>query len=302
MVGRRHDKSAFFKYYTANSAKLTLRNGSRKWSTPPMFNDPFDNQFDLYLEEISEDVIDQNVDQLISILKSSEPFKPGQFGSRTPIMEWFRQVHQLHPTFEYSEEEKAELREGAIEGMGRAAAINPEINAEIRTIMADTTIFCVSETDGNLLMWSHYADNHRGAVVKFLPLIEVASPLLIAQPVRYTNQMPRLSYSRLMNLAELREFVLDQITLTKSSVWSYEKEWRIVASLRDKTQQYEILSYAPEEVGAVYLGCRMADSDKAEIIDITRSKYPKAQILQAEQNDKEYALVFRDISGTSEQG
>src|SRR2546430_8409125 len=44
----------FFKYYTAEAAKLTLEHCSRKWSTPLCFNDPFDNQFDLHFEDPSE--------------------------------------------------------------------------------------------------------------------------------------------------------------------------------------------------------------------------------------------------------
>jgi hypothetical protein len=52
-----HGKYAFFKYYTADSAKLTLKNTSRKWSTPLLFNDPFDNQFDLFFEEPSEELV-----------------------------------------------------------------------------------------------------------------------------------------------------------------------------------------------------------------------------------------------------
>jgi hypothetical protein len=62
--------------------------------------------------------------------------------------------------------------------------------------------------------------------------------------------------------------------------------------LRDKTQTYEILPYTPEEVGEVYLGCRMADDVKAEIIEITRRKYPKARIFQAEKHERKYELVF----------
>lgn len=295
VMARTHDKGAFFKYYTANSAKLTLRNVSRKWSTPPMFNDPFDNQFDLHFEEPTDEIIEQDLARFIDTITSSEPFRPGQFGELTPTLEFIRQAHQQNPEFKHSPEKMAELREGVIEGMKRVAEISPETNTEIRKIMADTTIFCLSETDDNLLMWSHYADRHAGVVINFLPLREVDFPLLAARPVHYTDRMPRLSYSMLLNHDQMRRFVLDQIILTKSSVWSYEREWRAVASLRDKTQQYEILPFAPEEIGAVYLGCKIAADDRTEIIDITRRKFPSARILQAERHEREFSLMFRDL-------
>ena len=76
MITPRHDKDGFFKYYTADSAKLTLKNTSRKWSTPPTFNDPFDNQFDLYYEEPSAELAEQNLKQFHEIIASPAPLKP----------------------------------------------------------------------------------------------------------------------------------------------------------------------------------------------------------------------------------
>ena len=145
-------------------------------------------------------------------------------------------------------------------------------------------------------MWSHYAQNHTGAVVKFLALPEVDSPLMLAASVRlYREHMPRLSFASLLDFYEARARVLETITLSKSEVWSYEKEWRIVAALRDKTLDHEILPYAPEEVGAVYLGCRMAAEDRSEIVDITRL-YRSATIFQAEKHEGEFALRFDEVS------
>ena len=59
MIISRHNRAAFFKYYTPSSAKLTLANGSRKWSTPFLFNDPFDNQFDLDFPEPTPELVKQ---------------------------------------------------------------------------------------------------------------------------------------------------------------------------------------------------------------------------------------------------
>ena len=40
----------FFKYVTADTAKIVLESGARRWSSPLLFNDPFDVQFDLHVE------------------------------------------------------------------------------------------------------------------------------------------------------------------------------------------------------------------------------------------------------------
>ena len=82
-----------------------------------------------------------------------------------------------NPDIEYTEDHLAYLRGGVIEGMQRVMAYAPEANAEIRGVMADTSVFCLSETHDNLLMWSHYAQNHTVAVVEFRVLPEVDSKL-----------------------------------------------------------------------------------------------------------------------------
>jgi hypothetical protein len=66
--------------------------------------------------------------------------------------------------------------------------------------------------------------------------------------------------------------------------------------LRNKTQSYEVLPYAPEEVGAVYLGCKIAKDDKEEILEVTHSKFAKAKIFQAEKHERRFELLFRDIT------
>jgi hypothetical protein len=296
MINPSHDKDGFFKYYTANSAKLTLTHTSRKWSTPRLFNDPFDNQFNLYYEEPSEELAEQQLRQFHEIITSPESLKANQFGPMTPKVEIIRQVRLQNPDLKYTDDEMAYLREGVIEGMRRVIKNVPTMNAEIRGVMADTAVFCLSETHDNLLMWSHYAQNHTGTVIKFLALAEIDAPTIVAQPVRYSRQMPQLDFAALMDFEKVPKEIINMVTLTKSEVWAYEKEWRIIGGLRDKTQSYDVLPYAPEEVGAVYLGCNIAKEDKEEIIEVTRRLYSKAKLFQAEKHEREFALTFNEIT------
>ena len=183
-----------------------------------------------------------------------------------------------------------------MEGMQKLKKLSSEASAEIHRIMADTSIFGVSETCDNILMWSHYAENHTGAVVEFRVVQEVDSSLLMAQPVRYSQEIPHLSYDlMLMDSRKARMEILDILTLSKSEVWAYEKEWRVWSSLRDKTQSFEIIPFAPEEIGAVYLGCKMSDTDKTQITGIIRSKYSSAKVFAAEKHPSRFELVFNKL-------
>lgn len=144
--------------------------------------------------------------------------------------------------------------------------------------------------------WSTFdAQNHTGAVIKFLSLPQVDLPLILAQPVRYTAEIPRSEFASMMDFQKSLTDTVEQITLTKGDVWAYEREWRIVTSLRDKTQSYEIIRFAPEEVGEVYLGCKITEDDKNELVELTRRIYPAAKIFQARKHPKEFALIFEEV-------
>jgi hypothetical protein len=294
MTTPRHNQHSFFKYYTPESAKLTLRNGSRKWSTPLQFNDPFDNQFDIGFPEPPAEVVAQKAERILTALRSPEPLKPSQFGAKTAEMELLRQLYQHNPGIQFTDDDIAYLQGGVLQGMHNVRRTAPEFNAEVRRIMSDTSIFCVSETPDNILMWSHYAANHTGAVVEFRAAEEVDSPLLVAQPVRYSEDMPHLNYDILeMDSKLARIEIFDTVTLSKSHVWAYEREWRVWSTLRDKTKAFEIIPFSPKEIEAVYLGCKISSDDREQIAEIMSNKYPTAKIFMAETHPSRFELIFR---------
>jgi hypothetical protein len=141
-------------------------------------------------------------------------------------------------------------------------------------------------------MWSHYAQNHTGVVIEFLALDEIDSPLLVACHVLYSRNMPHLSISSVVDVKQLAGDIRDKITLTKSDDWSYEREWRIVGGLRDKSRSYEMIPYSRHEVAAVYCGCRMESGEKDKFIGIVRSDFPWARIFQAQKHSSRFAIEF----------
>lgn len=80
-------------------------------------------------------------------------------------------------------------------------------------------IISFTESIDNILMWSHYADSHKGMAIGFNPLHIFFKGL---QRVRYTTQRPDLR----------KEFpkIVGVELFFKSEQWIYEKEWRIVES------------------------------------------------------------------------
>ena len=150
-------------------------------------------------------------------------------------------------------------------------------------------------------MWSHYADKHKGVAFKFLPLKEVDSPLQLAKPVNYSNDVPKINYDAFISALpkdvdmQVRKFI-SLFTLTKSKHWEYEKEWRVISRLRNKSELYEILPFDFKEIGAVYLGCKITSQNEEQVLDLMKAKCPKAEIYKAQKSQTKFALEFENIS------
>lgn len=88
----------------------------------------------------------------------------------------------------------------------------------------------LSEVPDSLLMWSHYANNHRGFCVAY-SLFELNQKLKFsAVPVIYTKERVCLQSIPLDQEAINKETMnlFFQSLTSKSPEWSYEKEWRII--------------------------------------------------------------------------
>lgn len=78
---------------------------------------------------------------------------------------------------------------------------------------------CLSECNDSILMWSHYADNHRGICIEYDLTNSIHQKLY---PVIYTHLPIDCSNLEDPDLAWLVSI------LDKYDIWKYEKEWRIV--------------------------------------------------------------------------
>jgi hypothetical protein len=172
----------------------------------------------------------------------------------------------------------------------------------------DVKITCFSnfkndyELAQNTTMWSHYANNHTGFCVKYsLKKVDdfVKTGLL---PVKYTSNVPKLSVPNVLKsldgnqkwvanprLAEASRKAL----ITKSALWSYEREWRLMV----ETERVDLLinncidfPYAE----AIYMGCRMENNLKYHLASYAEKNGLK--IFETWPNEERFVL---DISETS---
>jgi hypothetical protein len=280
-------------------ALSTLETLRLKWSHPSTFNDPFDIQVDLRFPFTVEELTDRMVAIVEDLLFSpTEPSSDAENEILALVRE-MRLSEKKPPRGNFGPWFRANFQEvlnKASEQLFR------EDNERWRSWWRDKKIFCVVEEPDNILIWAHYAESHKGAVLKLRCLPERGTALCIAKPVVYRDELPSLGtlevWARcVIGVGETPRGtdIFADYWLTKSRHWAYEKEWRTITRAEDTHgPSFALLEAFPEEIAAVYLGCRMPEEMRAAIADqLQRPDLKHVDLYQAEQSATRFALEFR---------
>lgn len=94
-------------------------------------------------------------------------------------------------------------------------------------------IISFSETFDNLLMWSHYGDEHKGVVIGF----KIDSPELSTKYCKTWDDKigkpQKVNYRKFRNKEIEKPGSINDIFITKSDDWIYEKEHRMIIDIED---------------------------------------------------------------------
>ena len=292
---RYHDRDYFFKYVTKEVAKLIVKDHTLRWSCPVDFNDPFDHRFAFFDEGHIESLFELLVKRLETYVWERDDI---QFDKTHPfgqILSQFKQNKAIIPRQAFLANAET-IRHRMIQSGKRALA---DFNEETRRAQLQTRVLCLAGENSNLLMWSHYTASHTGAVIKLNAIDELDVPFLVAKKVRYSSEYPLLvtkeewiDHALCIKRIDFgkREGAL---LLVKGEAWRYENEWRI--SITDESYPLGgVIDFKePSQVfGAIYLGCRMPQKDKKEIMDLATQNLPNMEIWQALQGQKAYKIEF----------
>jgi hypothetical protein len=286
-----HDRKCFYKYTTADTAKRVLQNNSLRWALPKLFNDPFDVQFDLRVGYERERVIDQALQNLVDLYMGRRHVPNGN-----KLAQGIKWLQRNAPGLK-DNELRDKFRQSMNEGMDNAEKSLPKTREEMRAVLGDLKLLCFSEAYDNLLMWAHYAKDHTGAVIEFSVIEKYDSAWGAAKPVRYRNEMPFfVNEEKLVKLLSGEGTIgtpalFEDAVYVKAVDWAYEKEWRLVGGW-EKAKEEEFIPFMPEEITAIYLGCRMSAADRDEIRELSTNKYAHAAVYIASKSTTLFAVEF----------
>ena len=294
-MARHHNKNHFYKYLSGETALKVIVNRSLRWSTPLKFNDPFDHQIGFSFGfggiEFGQ-AIYREMEQIVFGGKSKfqEPSLLTQLALR------LQGVASSLPKDKFRKEFGEATREIADNFHHYVA----ELHSAIQQFLTHSRVFCVSESKDNVVMWSHYAEEHHGVVLKLRCIDELDNTLLAARRVNYSRQFPPFPSLEQFVRHLTGEEPLDipalswNMAFTKHSDWAYEKEWRVHMPLiyEPPGDGYTFIEEHPSVFDAVYLGCRMIDEDRERILEAVKSHIPHAQVFQAKRSDTSFDLDF----------
>lgn len=158
-------------------------------------------------------------------------------------------------------------------------------------------IFSLSEKKDNILLWSHYADCHKGFCVEFdffmlknLFDIEYINlhKLCLLENIVYKTELPIIHPVK--NTEEER---LRMAFLTKAKDWEYEAEWRII--YEKGSRKKEVIS--PNIIKNIYFGILSSEENIKESVEILKISNPSMGIYKAIKKKDEFGLEFKKVNG-----
>lgn len=144
------------------------------------------------------------------------------------------------------------------------------LDCQVQTSLESRLKICCLTTDyTNKLMWSHYADSHKGICVEYDfsdSAVNKSQPL----PVYYSHERPQFDWKLAGELTQEAKSkgtaCLMQALLTKDEDWSYEKEWRMVISADTEPDDIP----APP-IKCIYIGASCSKENTEKIVDTAKA-------------------------------
>ena len=148
---------------------------------------------------------------------------------------------------------------------------------------------CLSGTPTSTLLWSHYANSHRGVAIGIRPTQDT-HPLY---QVRYSDKLARLSPLSLVDSGHARQTELfDTLFLRKAECWRYESEYRVIATSTTSFAR----NISAHSVEQIVFGCSIDKNMKDRIIVWVKRNAPHVRLATANPSgERSYALTVREL-------
>lgn len=213
---------------------------------------------------------------------------------------WFSTPASLNDPFE-GESSFAEVLEAVWENYPFPESERKQYKEIIEKQLKNTGVCSFSRTRKNQLMWSHYADEHKGICIGFKEsFLRYNGSNIYPIDVTYQKDFPfkeiieRFKYFEqypgMNNINSIAGDIFYSILGTKYSSWKYEKERRLIFS------SSETKGFKPEAINSIAFGLRMPEQDKQTLKQLlSDQEWRHIRWYQAVKSKTKYELEFERI-------
>lgn len=234
--------------------------------TPQELNDPFDCQRNFDWGEL------QDPDKNIQYLKIA--------------------AKRIEKNTRYSAEEREEILARGLHDKMDAARI-----AEMEELVREqddffnslTGTFTASLIRDSILLWSHYADSHKGFCIGL-------DTELLLKTIQHGGSSKAAQYDAKLILTSMLDDIEDAIaekTFSKYEAWGYEFEYRILAGQLPKNKVFS----PPEVFKEIIFGINMRKDHREQLMYRARKKIPSIKFFEAKKARNQYRIEIAEIKG-----
>lgn len=284
-----------YKYRQANEFAIDNLENDTVWlNTPQEYNDPFEFVEYLDHDRINKFISKQMQEGIISEMTKHNPVSDEIIqrakDSDDPLKEIAK--YQLK-TVEGIEELEIQKIFKILDDFSKTNVNNRHIE-KIKNLQSKMKVCSFCESPKQLLMWSHYADYHKGFCIEY----NIArwhpndGRKRILYPVIYQADFYDVSehiISQLKNQSFNNVYPIIS-GATKSKDWEYEQEWRFIFNIGDSFPKQ---NYSMDCQSKIFLGSRMTKDNRNKIIEICKRK--GIEIFEAIPSIEKYHLEFISI-------
>ncbi len=236
-----------YRYYSLDeNFDSIFKKGELWFSSPKDFNDPFD------FRVINHN--DYEISDIISFVSRN--------GENNPI-------------------EANIFAQAVIE---KSSYFNQKVNKVINKRLSNKLVCCFTTKSDNLLMWSHYADKHRGVCLKFSPRLD-SNLFTKLYAVEYSKNSGNYDFINKM------EESFNKVITLKSIDWSYEEEFRVVKYDQERGQKFN-----KNALKEVVFGCESTSDEIERIMKLAFDNgFHHVNFKMAKQKKLEFGLEFESI-------
>lgn len=305
-----------FKYTNLEYLKKILENNSYKLSNPSEFNDPFDclvesDESDkkkcfelmmnyLFFKEMEKIFLSGETklrtrDKIISagfrlVLKlTKSTMKKYKFYNPIPMVNSFITLgakYKLGQQFT-NRIDKAELE------------FSNMIEEKVYEIRNSLLICCYGKRNDSILMWSHYADCHKGVCIEFEPYDDIE-----INEVKYSKRRTKLDLYSITQIVLAYDYLKEKVDiknknvarkllkpfLVKSKDWKYEEEYRSIYSKNEINPRITISNNMyllnAGNIKTIYLGCKVSEDEENKVRDLAGN----IPVIKMKESNKEYKV------------